>query len=222
MNLVCVTGIDGAGKTTLARNIAVALRKQGRPAVYVYGRIYPVISRLLMALGRITLLRRDDPRRDYGAYIADKKRTMCNPLLAWPYTAAVLLDYYIQIWFKLLRHRFSRRIVVSDRYIYDTVISDLTVHLNYSSAQTERAIERGLRLLPMPMLTILIDLPEEVAFSRKTDVPHIDYLRERRGWYLRLIARPEVDGFDGAGSPESLLQASLSRIIERLAGGSSP
>lgn len=222
MNLVCVTGIDGAGKTTLARNIAVALRQQGRPAVYVYGRIYPVISRLLMALGRITLLRRDDPRRDYGAYTTSKKRTMCNPLLAWPYTAAVLLDYYIQIWFKLLRHLFSRRIIVSDRYIYDTVISDLTVHLNYSPAQTERAIERGLRLLPTPMLTILIDLPEQVAFSRKADVPHIDYLRERRGWYLRLAARPEVERFDGAGSPESLLQASLSRISSRLTGGSSP
>lgn len=222
MNLVCVTGIDGAGKTTLARHIAAALRQQGRPAVYVYGRIYPVVSRLLMALGRITLLRRDDPRRDYGAYTAGKKQTMSNPLLAWPYTAAVLLDYYIQVWFKLLRHLFSRRIVVSDRYIYDTVISDLTVHLNYSPAQTERAIERGLRLLPTPMLTVLIDLPEQVAFSRKTDVLHIDHLRERRGWYLRLDARPEVERFDGVGSPESLLQASLSRIISRLTGGSSP
>jgi thymidylate kinase len=222
MNLVCITGIDGAGKTTLARHIAAALRQQGRPAVYVYGRIYPVISRLLMALGRITLLRRDDPKRDYGAYTASKKRTMCNPLLAWPYTAAVLFDYYIQIWFKLLRHFFSRRIVVSDRYIYDTVISDLTVHLNYSPAQTERAVERGLRLLPMPMLTILIDLPEQVAFSRKADVPHIDYLGERRGWYLRLAARPEVERFNGAGSLESLLQASLSKINSRLTGGSSP
>jgi len=222
MNLVCITGIDGAGKTTLARNIAVTLRQQGRPAVYVYGRIYPIISRLLMALGRAILLRKDDPRQDYGAYTTSKKQTMCNPLLAWPYTAAVLFDYYIQVWFKLLRHLFSRRIVVLDRYIYDTVISDLTVHLNYSPAQTERAIERGLRLLPTPMLTVLIDLPEQVAFSRKTDVPHIDYLRERRGWYLRLVIRPEVERLDGAGSPESLLQTSLARIIGQLTGGSSP
>ena len=222
MKLICITGMDGAGKTTLARNMAAALLQQGRPAVYVYGRIYPLISRLLMALGRITLLHKNDQWQDYRAYTAGKKRTMRNPLLAWPYTAAIFIDYYTQIWFKLLPHLLSRRIIVSDRYIYDTVISDLTVHLNYSPPQTERAIERGLKLLPTPMLTILIDLPEEVAFSRKTDIPHVDYLRERRGWYSKLSARPEVERIDGVGSPESLLEASLAKTIRQLTGGPSP
>lgn len=222
MKLICVTGIDGAGKTTLACNMATALREQGRPAVYVYGRIYPLVSRLLMALGRITLLRQDDQWEDYRAYAASKKQAMRNPLLVWPYTAAILLDYYIQIWLKLLPHLLSRRIIVSDRYLYDTVISDLAVHLDYAPAQTERAIERGLKLLPTPTLAILIDLPEEIAFSRKTDIPHIDYLRERRHWYSRLRTRPEVERIDGTGSSESLLQESLSKALGHLGGESSP
>ncbi len=212
MKLICLTGIDGAGKTTLARNLVETLRTQGKSAIYVYGRTYPVVSRLLMALGRATLLRQHDQWQAYQSYNADKKETMRNPLLAMIYTAAILLDYYAQIWWKLLPHLFSGRIIVLDRYVYDTVISDLTVHLNYSVAETERAIERGLRWLPTPMLTALIDLSEEVAFSRKDDVPHIEYLQERRSCYLQLESRPEVKKVNGESPPNTVLQAVLSQI----------
>ena len=66
--------------------------------------------------------------------------------------------------------------------------------------EIELGEDRG-RILPQVEvifdLTILIDLPEEVAFSRKADMPHVDYLRERRPWYLQLRKRPEVEQFDG-------------------------
>jgi dTMP kinase len=204
MKLVCIVGIDGTGKTTLARNVAQALQREGVPAVYIYGRTYPVISRLLMTLGRKAFLRANDQWQDYRGYNTSKKQTMRNPLLAWVYTAAILLDYYVQIWLKLLPHLASQRVVVSDRYLYDTVISDLAVHLNYSAQQTDRAIRWGLRFLPKPARTFLIDLPEELAFARKDDVPHIDYLRERRGWYLRLKQRPETSLLDGRATPDHL------------------
>jgi len=212
MNLVCIVGIDGTGKTTLARSMVAALRERGRPAAYIYGRTYPVVSRLLMVLGRAAFFRKHDPWQDYGAYAESKKEFSHRPVLAWPYTAAIWLDYYVQIWLKLLPHLFSQRLVVSDRYVYDTVINELAVQLNYAPAQAERAIERGLRVLPRPKLTILLDLPEEVAFGRKTDVPHVDYLKERRGWYLALGARPEVELLDGEASPAALLQAVLQSI----------
>ena len=218
MRLVCIVGIDGAGKTTLARNVVSILRQRGEPATYIYGKTWHLISRLLMILGRAVLLREHDIWQDHDAYTQSKKQTMYHPLLAGLYTAAIWLDYYPQIWVKLLPHLFSRRIVVADRYIYDVVISDLAVHLDYSVAQTERIIERGLRLLPRPSLTILLDLPEEVAFSRKTDVPHVNYLRERRAWYVRLNARPEVEQLNGEGVFENLLKSVLQRINDRQAG----
>jgi dTMP kinase len=212
MKLVCITGIDGTGKSTLAHNTVAELRRQGYEASYIYGRTYPVISRALMALGRLTMLRGKDQWRDYRVYSASKKRRMRSPLLAVIYTAAILADYYAQIWLKLLPHLFSRQVIVSDRYVYDTVISDLAVHLSYSAEQTARAIEDGLKLLPMPMLTVLLDVPEEVAFARKDDVPHIDYLRERRDWYLTLVARDEVKVLDGEADPIALAQALTSEI----------
>lgn len=213
LKLVCISGIDGTGKTTLAYGLAEALCRRGIRAAYVYGRTYPVVSRALMALGRLTMLRGHNQWHDYTGYTASKKSVMGNRLLAGIYRAAILLDYYPQVWLKLLPHLLSRRLVVCDRYIYDTVISDLAVHLSYSPEQTDRALERALKWLPRPMLTALLDVPPEVAFSRKDDVPHLDYLRERRSWYLRLQCRPEVKAFDGGKAPDTVLQAVLAASV---------
>jgi thymidylate kinase len=212
MNLVCFIGIDGTGKTTLARSTVAALQERGRPAAYIYGRTCPATSRLLMVLGRLAFFRKHDPWLDYKAYASSKRRVSRHEFLSWPYTVAIWLDYSVQIWLKLLPHLLSRRVVVSDRYVYDTVINELAVQLGYSPVQTQRAIGRGLQILPKPALTILLDLPEEVAFQRKADVPHIDYLKERRSRYLELGARPEVELLDGEASPSDLLNHVLQRI----------
>jgi dTMP kinase len=212
MKLICLTGIDGAGKTTLARNLVSQLSAEGKQANYLYGRTYPVISRFLMALGKRVFFSKHDEWKDYEGYHSDKKKTMRNPLLSSVYTAAILVDYYLQIWFKLFTYAFTKQVVILDRYIYDTVISDLSVHLNYNDRQTDSAIHRGLYLLPTPTLTALIDLPEEVAMARKDDVPHLEYLRERRHWYLTLLRRPEVKKFNGETTSEALAQSILATL----------
>lgn len=215
MKIVCITGMDGTGKTTLSRALVAALRERGVRAAYIYGRTYPMLSRLVMALGRLTLLRGANQWRDYAQYATRKRQTMRNPILAAIYTASIFLDYYVQMWLKLLPYAVQPCIVVSDRYIYDTVISDIAVHLNYSSEQTRRAIDLGMRLLPRLLLAVLIDIPEDVAFARKDDMPHIDYLRERRQRYLELADRPEVALLSGHASRASLLQSLLQEIAVR-------
>ena len=214
MRLICITGIDGAGKTTLAKSAVEALQEAGTPASYVYGRTYPLVSRLLMAVGRAVFLRKKDIWGDYQDYERGKQSVIRNPLLAWGYTVAILLDYYLQIWLKLGPYLFSRRTILVDRYIYDTVINDLSAHLGYTLDQTMRAIERGPRLLPRPELLILIDLPEEVAFARKDDIPHIDYLRARRGLYLSLEDRSEVTTLDGLQDPGEIFKGAMGLIAK--------
>ncbi len=213
MRLICLTGIDGSGKTTLARDLARALNDRHVPASSIYGRTYPVVSRLLIFLGRLTALHGADPWGDYGAYTGRKKRIMRSRVLASIYTAAVLLDYYIQIWAKLLPYLFTSRIVVADRYVYDTVISDLSVHLDYSASKMQATVERVLKLLPTPDLAVLLDVPVEIAFGRKDDVPDLEYLRERQVFYHMLADRPEVVLLDGRVPTGELVQKVIRPII---------
>lgn len=212
MRLICITGIDGAGKTTLVHSLVASLSNH-HSSVYVYGRTYPILSRLLMSLGRATVLRKQNIWSDYSTYTSSKKRYMRNPALSRIYLLAVLLEYYIQIWLKLTPHYLFGRQVILDRYLYDTIINDIAVQLDYSPAQTMRAIELAFHFLPLPALTIFIDLPEEVAFSRKEDVPHVDYLKERRRLYLAMASRSEVQQLNGLGTQDELLQSAL-RLID--------
>ena len=200
MNIVCITGIDGAGKTTLAHELVSSLNKEGKHSIYLYGRINPRVSRILMALGRAIWLHGQDQWRNYESYSIKKDETMRNHLLKWMYTSAILVDFYPQIWLKLILHYCKGRIIVLDRYLYDTVISDLSAHLKYSVRETDKAIHVGLLFLPTPDVTFLVDLPEEVAYRRKNDVPHIDYLKDRRKVYHQILSRPEVQKING-GSP---------------------
>lgn len=214
--LICVTGMDGTGKTTLSHALVERMRARGYPAVYRYGRIYPLLSRALMAAGRTLLLHRHDPWQDYPAYAAQKRRVMRSRCLAEGYRAAILADYYVQMWAKVALPRLRRCVIVCDRYVYDTVISDLAAHLAYTEAQVLDAVARCLRRVPAPALTLLIDLDEETAFARKTDVPHPDYLHERRKHYRTLVARPEVTMVNGALPVERLVTSVMSLCIPML------
>lgn len=162
-----------------------------------------------MALGRAVWLHGQDQWRNYESYSIKKNETMRNRLLKWTYTSAILVDFYLQIWLKLVLHYSKGKIIVLDRYIYDTVISDLSAHLNYSMHETDIAIRVGLQILPTPDMTFLVDLPEEVAYRRKNDVPHIDYLKERRKWYQQILSRPEVQKINGESPIEEIVEDML-------------
>jgi thymidylate kinase len=215
MILICLIGIDGAGKTTLSRNLVKRLNQEGIFSVYVYGRTVPILSRLLMWVGRNMFLKKNDLKKDYPEYTSAKLSMMKNPFLKWLYFLSVMIDYYLLIWFKLLLHVFRKEVIVLDRYLYDTVINDLAAHLNYSSDQTKEMINRGFRFLPIPDQTFLIDLDPQLAFSRKEDVVHISYLTDRRNRYLDLHSRPEIVVLSGEDKPD-LIQKNILKNIHLL------
>jgi thymidylate kinase len=204
--LICFIGIDGAGKTTLAQETVRLLRDRGIRSVGVYGKTVPVLSRLLMAAGRRILLRKENIWQDYSSYATHKKRVMRNSLLARVYEAAVWLDYLPQVLIKVILPLSTGATVVCDRYLFDTVVGDLAVHLNYDDGRIRRSLGAGFRMLPEPDQVFLIDLPEEVAIQRKDDVPHTEYLRERRELYLRLGELCPMHQLDGQERPEELVR----------------
>jgi len=58
--LICFTGIDGSGKTTLAKMLVEGMKKEGIKSKYVYNRSKPFVTKPIMDVGKILLFRGKD------------------------------------------------------------------------------------------------------------------------------------------------------------------
>lgn len=196
---ICFTGIDGSGKTTLAKFLAQNLQQEGIKATYVYNRYTPILLRPVMLIGKLLFFRDKDFYRDYSEYSSTKKNaSKKHPALARLYQYLLLYDYFFQIVFKIKLPLLLGKNIICDRYIYDTIITDLSVDFNYSEETTKKSLIKISSLFPTPDVIFLIDLPEEIAFRRKSDVPSLMYLKDRRKTYLYLSEEIRAILLDGS------------------------
>ena len=202
---ICFTGIDGAGKTTLAMSLTEYLRDRGIKTIYVYNRYVPIILKPIISIGDFLFLHDKNIFKDYHDY-SDSKKDISKkyPFLAKCYQNILLADYFFQIFFKIRLPLLLGKNVVCDRYIYDTIITDLSIDFNYSREDVRKLLCCMLSFFPTPHITFLIDLPENIAFSRKNDIPSIDYLRDRRYMYLYMGKEQRMKIIDGSLSLEDV------------------
>ncbi len=210
---VCFIGIDGSGKTTQAEALARAMKEDGFKSRYVWNRFEPNLTRPLVAIARQLFLRHKDIYKDYEDYFATKQKLFGNRLLSVTYQSLLWLDYFYQISLRIRLPLMRGEAVICDRYLYDTV-ADLAVESNYSAEQVKKAMHRYLNLFPRPDLIFFIDLPEEIAYQRKSDVPSIDYLSRRRQAYLYMSKEQEMTLLDGTRNPGELEDTVQSRVKE--------
>ena len=135
-------------------------------------------------------------KKDYTEYSNKKKSFLDSRLTANLWAYSLLFDYFIKIFKDIKIPLLKKKMIICDRYIYDSVI-DLAVDLDYSDKKIKKIIEFCLLFIPTPDIIILIDLPEEVAFERKDDVPSLKYLQDRRNIYLDLGKRFNMKIIDG-------------------------
>jgi dTMP kinase len=201
--LICFIGIDGSGKTTLAKSLTNELNDYGFKCTYVYGRYVPMLSKPIVRLGKRILLGNKDIVK-YQAYSTAKSDAVAkHGLLSFIYLNIILFDYMLQVFFKIILPEMSGVTVISDRYVYDTVINDIP-RSNNNLETIENLIEKCFQIAPKPDLVFLIDLDENVAFKRKNDTPSIDYLATRRNIYLQLGKRYEMIVLDGTRTFDEL------------------
>ena len=214
--LVCLTGIDGSGKTTLAKAVVSRLSEDGRNSVYVYGKHVPIITRAMVyAANRITL-REYDIDQDYRRYSARKQGlTKKYPRISGLYRAALLVEYSIGVMIRLWPELLRNRIVVCDRYVYDTLISDFAVDFNMKPERILREIALLLRILPRPDAVFLLEVPLEVAISRKDDVASSDFLADRESIYRGIATALRFTPLDGTKPIAELSES----VVTQLAAG---
>ena len=188
--LVSFSGIDGAGKTTLSKLVLKELNIGKIKFKYVYGRLNPLISKPLIIIGRRILMRKKDVKKDYKVYSSAKKNFLKNhSTLSKIYYFVLLFDYLLQLLIKVRLRMIFDRNLICDRYVYDTIITDLAVDFGLNEEQILELSRKFFKIVPKPTIAFLIDLPETIAFQRKSDTPSMNYLKERREIYLRIAKK---------------------------------
>jgi len=213
---ICFTGIDGAGKSTLARGLVYLLNNRGVNCRYVYARHKAFILKPFILMGRLLFLRGENQFEDYSRYYAIKRKAIKNhPLLSRIYRQIFWLDYIIQLLSEVKLPLLLDKNIVCDRYIYDTVITDLAVDMNYSEERISSLLHRLFCFLPKPDITFLVDLPEETASNRKDDIPSVEYLKERRKIYMEVGKAQKMYILDGAKELEDLKCEIITAVLHQ-------
>lgn len=170
----------------------------------VYGRYLPFLSRIPILLGRRFVLN-NKFSHGYDNYVAHKKKMFGKAyIISDLYKFLILFDYYFQLIGKIIVPRLLGYSIVSDRYVYDTIINDIAVDMNLNLKDVRRIIDRFWSIAPKPDITFFVRIPEELAFKRKKDIPSLSYLKVRNDLYNKLSLHERFVTVDGTMNPEQL------------------
>lgn len=203
--LICIVGIDGSGKTTLANLLAAQWRRRCPTVRYIHSYHEAILLKPMKILAKLVLMEGTDEFGDYTHYRKTKvAASVRHPFLSRLYGILWMIDYFVQAFFTVGVPRILRRKLVVDRYIYDAALN-ASLTMNGFPETSYRFIDLFFKVNPRPNIVFLIDLPVEVAFARKNDIQSVEYLRERRNMYLAMAKRYGFHILDGLAKPEDLL-----------------
>jgi len=211
-SFICIIGIDGSGKTTLASTVAQELYSRDKDYIYVYGLMTPALTKPLLSVGRRIFTSGKSKKKNYKGFLEAKKKGMKKyPFLYLLYRGITFVDCYPQVFWKISIPLLKGKKIVSDRYIYDLLV-DMELNSESNVSRIKKSLGAYFRVLPKPDKVYLLDVPPEVAISRKSDIPDIHYLQVRRYLYQSLADDLNMIILDGAKPIETLSGQIISSI----------
>lgn len=190
--LIYLTGIDGSGKSTITKRLQQEIVKG--EVETIWARYQPRIVRALIAPFKKNYVkdRQKDflmDHREYSQWSRYKRKFTKNPVLSKTLYWIQSFDYSMQL--KKFKHTLNNhhvRTVIMDRYLLDFIVDQ---SVNYGDVSQSFITKRYLEQLRKFNYIFFIDTKEEIAFCRKDDIPSIDYLRQRRKYYLEYVSKLE-------------------------------
>ncbi len=164
--VVAVSGVDGAGKSTLSRSVAQNLGRAGVPTGRVWARPGLRVGWLngLARAGKKLLSQGPSPGvEQVGAGVSARDLASRRGILGWAWAMLVTLSFLVDVRRQHLR---GRGVLLYDRHLLDALV---TLDLVYEGAdlRLHRALVR--RVLPKPSLSVYLEVPAEVAVVRKPE-----------------------------------------------------
>ncbi|HZS90887.1 MAG TPA: hypothetical protein VFE42_25780 [Chloroflexota bacterium] len=231
--LIAFTGIDGCGKSTQVKMMAERLSAEGWDTVRVWTGGSKTLSRPLVRIGQVLLRapRRGRDRRFYARdaarqslseefsdYLGSSHRLFRHGVMRRAWTDLALFEHALEIAMAVTPHLRRGRAIVCDRYIYRTVVN-LVVLLDLPAARLTRLLRHpALRLIPRPAVYVLLDVPAEVGYARKQDLPSLEYVARRVPIYRQIAAMTGMPVIDATQSPQAIHEQMWDIVSRTLAG----
>ena len=192
--LVTLSGLDGAGKSTLAEALKASLEKTGVPAVIFHMNkqvgIYACARSLRDAFLRAVRLRRPEPRaapvdrdgfsakpgRAKAMLLEIRRRIIWNKELRRWVDLGDLVAFLV---YRLYAERVRGQVLIMDRYFYDR-LTDI------ADGRHWRYLRWFSRITPVPDVPILVEVSPEEAFARKGEYS-VDLMTRRRAIYQEVF-----------------------------------
>lgn len=210
--LVCLTGLDGAGKSTLTGRVVEQLQEDGYDVTRAYGRYLPKLAYPIMELGRRTVFSDSDIEADYGRHQSSKNTFFSSRILATLYEGLLMVDYAPQFIYRVVLPLYRSDIVVCDRYFYDTLLTDMAGDLLKTPSEAVAKYRQYQNIVPTPDHEFYIRVPIEVSMERKDDIPSKAYLQDRKAFYDTFAEEFGLTVLDGTES----LDALVADVVERI------
>ena len=214
-SLITFGGLDGAGKSTQIALLTDYLAKSGRKPVYIWSRGgYTTLLQGLKALSRRLLSRSLPPSGNSPQRSSALSKWWVRRL----WLSLALLDLLWVYGVQIRWHRYRGRIVLSDRYLWDTAID---FRLNFPQEKLDDYwLWRFLgRISPEPdaAFLMLVTVEESVRRSEMKGEPFPDApdsLRQRLACYQDLVPRVPFQVLDGSQPITTLFNRILTHLAQ--------
>lgn len=171
--LVVFIGMDGSGKSTMAKETVRRLKESGEEASYLSPAPYVLLQPLLNLLHKI----KKGKKPQENPFLTTGKKPFIFRL--WPYLS--LVDNLFNCWFRI-RPLLRKEHVICDRYFYDRVTG--FEYYGYCDRLTSQIY---LFFVPTPDCVFVLDTEPQIAQKREVGQKHsLDFFVKLRKRYREI------------------------------------
>lgn len=210
--IIALSGVDGAGKSSLTAAVFEDLRRFGLTADVVWARpgmrmdwIDPIVHRVRRSKGEAPTV----ARVAAGESVDASSR---QGAVGWAWTTLVTATFLVDVWNRQLRR--------SGLKIYDRHLADALVTLDFVYDGVDLRVQRRLIqwLLPRSAVTFYLSIDAETAAARKPGDTFGQYAVEQQllGYQRRLAERDDVVVLDATDDPQRLAATVLREMVRRV------